>query len=101
MHRRTLCCPLQMVQYLSQTHRSSGKSHCAQTVGPCIGASEKTVPEQSRCGKLKVTTIHRVVYLLLVRIANSHLTDSASGATDFLIDAYSFRALGFGCCTQT
>jgi hypothetical protein len=65
-----------MVQYFSQTQRSSGKSHWAQTVGPCIRASGKTVPEQLRCGKLKVATIYRVVYLLFERIADSHLTDS-------------------------
>jgi hypothetical protein len=45
MQRRTLCCPLQMVQYFSQVQRSSGKSHCAQWVGPCMGASPKTLPE--------------------------------------------------------
>jgi hypothetical protein len=65
MQRRTLCCPLQMVQYFSQTQRSSGKSHCAQTVGACIGASEKTVPEPMRCGKAKVKRIRRVVYLFI------------------------------------
>src|SRR5215472_3641982 len=43
-----LCCPLQMVQYLSQAQRSSGISHCTQTVGPSISALKKTVPERSR-----------------------------------------------------
>jgi hypothetical protein len=101
MHRRTLCCPLQMVQYLSQTHRSSGKSHCAQTVGPCIGASGKTVPEQLRCGKLKVTTIHRVVYLLFACNADSHPKDSVSGSTPSSFRCLKLQGLRFGCCTQT
>jgi hypothetical protein len=64
MQRRTLCCPLQMVQYLSQVQRSSGKSHCMQTVGACIGPSVKTVPEPWSRGKAKVGRIRRVVYLL-------------------------------------
>jgi hypothetical protein len=33
------------VQYFSQAQRSSGKSHCAQRVGPCIGPLQKTLPE--------------------------------------------------------
>src|SRR6267143_169640 len=54
MQRRTLCCPLQMVQYLSQVQRSSGRLHCMQTVGACIRPSGKTVPEPWRRGKAKV-----------------------------------------------
>jgi hypothetical protein len=64
MHRRTLCCPLQIVQYLSHVQRSSGKSHCAQTVGPCMSASLKTVPEQVWPRKARVAPAHRFVYLL-------------------------------------
>src|SRR5207249_9400972 len=37
-----------MVQYFSQLQRSSGMSHCTQTVGPSISALKKTVPERSR-----------------------------------------------------
>src|SRR6267143_4498374 len=64
MQRRTLFCPLQMVQYLSQVQRSSGKSHCMQTVGACIRPSGKTVPEPWSRGKAKVERVRRVVYLL-------------------------------------
>src|SRR6267378_8602573 len=64
MQRRTLCCPLQMVQYLSQVQRSSGRSHCMQTVGACIRPSGKTVPEPWSRGKAKVGRIRRIVYLL-------------------------------------
>ena len=62
MHRRTLCCPLQMVQYLSQVQRSSGRSHCMQTVGACIRPSGKTVPEPWSRGKAKVRGIRQLVY---------------------------------------
>ena len=48
MHRRTFSIPLQMVQYFSQVQRSSGKSHCAQSVGPSMSASFETLPEQER-----------------------------------------------------
>ena len=58
MQRRTLCCPLQMVQYFSQVQRSSGKSHCAQWVGPCIGGlSEKLYLSMGGCGKAKVAAV--------------------------------------------
>src|ERR1700704_1843723 len=67
MQRRTLCCPLQMVQYLSQVQRSSGRLHCVQTVGACIRPSGKTVPEPWSRGKAKVARIRRVVYLLRCR----------------------------------
>src|SRR5260370_11124082 len=40
-----------MVQYLSHVQRSSGKSHCAQWVGPCIRAAPKTLPEQGTPGQ--------------------------------------------------
>jgi len=45
MQRRTFSSPLQMVQYLSHVQRSSGKSHCMQTVGASTKASFKTLPE--------------------------------------------------------
>jgi hypothetical protein len=48
MQSRTFSIPLQMVQYFSQVQRSSGKSHCAQSVGPSMSASWKTVPEQEQ-----------------------------------------------------
>src|SRR6266850_3634317 len=73
MHRRTLCCPLQMVQYLSQVQRSSGKSHCMQTVGACIRPSVKTVPEPWSRGKAKVGRIRRVVYLFAAYTGNALL----------------------------
>src|SRR6267142_6724247 len=73
MQRRTRCCPLQMVQYLSQVQRSSGKSHCMQTVGACIRPSVKTVPEPWSRGKAKVGRIRRVVYLFAAYTGNALL----------------------------
>jgi hypothetical protein len=47
-----------MVQYLSQLQRSSGKSHCAQLVGACMGASqEKLYLSMGGCGKTKVREV--------------------------------------------
>jgi hypothetical protein len=67
MQRRTLCCPLQMVQYFSQVQRSSGKSHCAQWVGPCMGASPKTVPEHGTPGQGEGESSAQVTQLLVGR----------------------------------
>jgi hypothetical protein len=57
MHRRTLCCPLQMVQYFSQVQRSSGKSHCAQFVGPSMGPLPKMYLSMGGWGKANVTVL--------------------------------------------
>jgi hypothetical protein len=83
MQRRTLCWPLQMVQYFSQVQRSSGKSHCAQLIGPCIRASLKTVPEHGRLGQgegREATSIRLPLYWTL---PYSLLPDTGSVSTCF------------------
>ncbi len=78
MQRRTLCCPLQMVQYLSQVQRSSGKSHCMHTVGPCMRTSLKTLPEPWRSGKAKVKAARESFTSSLGSAANSLFAGSGS-----------------------
>jgi len=61
-----LCYPLQMVQYRSQVQRSSGMSHCTQTVGPSMGALKKTVPEPCSSGKMNMAGGGQIFCMLFV-----------------------------------
>ena len=59
---RTFNCPLQIGQYLSQSHRSSLFSHCEQTIcrSAAIVALAKTVPERFTLSKLAVAYISQI-----------------------------------------
>jgi len=69
---RTLCWPLQMVQYFSQEQYSSALSHITQTTGPGMGASKKTVPEHGEARKASL----RAVLSILTRFVKSPATSS-------------------------
>jgi hypothetical protein len=51
-----------MVQYFSQEQRSSGMSHCTQTVGPSIDAPRKLYLSKAARGKANMAGGSRVVH---------------------------------------
>jgi len=48
MQSRTLCWPLQIVQYLSHEQSPSGLSHCTQRIWAGMKPSEETLPDDGR-----------------------------------------------------